>query len=281
MFKEAPQPAEQDNENNNSVGDINERDESPQRTSKKVVQEYHISGEEEYGKYKKVADFLDGIYEDKMEDYDEYDEEGDMSEYDGQISLPETPELINNDNHIFISADDTLFEVDIAIPEDVEGIMFYRYDEYNSLIGSGYLEINHPFTNPLIVPHIAGTNANYVLKSINGAGHESENGVNIEVEIETPSISGLNIECGEWGCLSGGETYPITFDVTDATNCSTSVELVSGLGTTGSVSNVTIDENSGYLEYTTGSSAYDVVRITVEATGPSGNYSDFIDITLE
>jgi len=281
MFKEAPQPAEQDDKNNDSVGDIGESSESSIRTSKRVVQEYRRYGEEEYDKYKKVANFLDGIYENETEDHDEYDEEDDMSEYDGQIHPPEAPELINNDDHIFVSADDTLFEVDITIPEDAEGIMFYRYDEYNNLISSGYLEINNSFTNPLIVPHIAGTNASYVLKSINGDGHESEDGVNIEVEIEAPSINGLSVECGEWGCLSAGEIYPVTFDVTDATNGSASVELISGLGTAGSVSNVTIDGDAGYLEYTSGSTAGDVIRITVEATGPGGNSSNSIDITLE
>jgi len=98
-----------------------------------------------------------------------------------------------------------------------------------------------------------------------------------------PTISNLQIDCSSTGgwCASGGLDYPVTFSTSNATTCSASAEVIVGSGTSGSASDCTIVGNSGFFTYTTGSNAGNVIRITTEVTGPGGNDSAYIDVTLE
>jgi hypothetical protein len=98
-----------------------------------------------------------------------------------------------------------------------------------------------------------------------------------------PTISDLEIDCSDTFdmCLSDGNSYPVTFSVTDATSCTANAVVTSGSGTPGSTSDCIINENSGSLTYTSGSDGGDIIRITVEISSAGGTDSDYIDITLQ
>ena len=190
---------------------------------------------------------------------------------------PEDPAV--NPDQVQVAPNDNEFEVSVSVNADVEEVNVYNSEGElvnNTVITQGSTDFQ------LTVDHEPGVETDYTFTTVDVNGNESPGTVvPVEVVYEAPVISGLDITCGEWGCLSAGEVYPVTFNVTDATNGSASVELISGLGTAGSVDNFTLEDGVGRFEYTTGSTADDVVRITVEATGPGGNSSNSIDITLE
>jgi hypothetical protein len=98
-----------------------------------------------------------------------------------------------------------------------------------------------------------------------------------------PTISGLAIDCSSAGgdCQAGGTTYSVSFSVTNATSCTAATARVSGGGSSGSVTSCVISGNSGAFSYTTGSTGSDVIRITVNATGPGGSAAPtYIDVPL-
>ena len=143
----------------------------------------------------------------------------------------------------------------------------------------------------IVIPHDAGISADYIITSENSAG-ESDDSADVAVDIEEnieeepevpPEISDLNIDCSSTGgfCASGGLDYPVIFTVTDATSCIANVQVISGSGTSGSTSSVALVDTSGSFTYTTGSTASNVIRITISAIGPDGTSNDYIDITLE
>jgi hypothetical protein len=107
--------------------------------------------------------------------------------------------------------------------------------------------------------------------------------VAIEVAEAPPEISNLQIDFSEtWNmCLSGGSSYPIIFNVENATSGVATVEVISGSGSPGSTSEVIIDENTGTFNYISGSDGGDTIRITVECEGPGGKTQQHIDITLQ
>ena len=92
---------------------------------------------------------------------------------------------------------------------------------------------------------------------------------------------GLGIDCGDEPCWAGGTTYPVRFNVSNTTNCAAHVEMVSGSGTPGSVSEVTIDNGLGYFDYTTGSTAYNTVKLIIECENSGKMASAHINVTLE
>jgi hypothetical protein len=101
--------------------------------------------------------------------------------------------------------------------------------------------------------------------------------------IPIPTITGLAIDCSRDGvCLSYGLTYPVAFSATNATTCTASVKRVTGSGTTGSVSPCVISGGAGSFTYTTGSTALDIIEISVIVSGPGGFATPAsINVTLE
>ena len=99
-----------------------------------------------------------------------------------------------------------------------------------------------------------------------------------------PVITVLEIDCSggivPGYCMSGGETYSVTFTVTDANSCTADATLESGLGTPGSVSIVDLVGDTGTFQYTTGSYNGDQILITVDCSGDGGNTSTYIIETL-
>ncbi|MBN1258592.1 hypothetical protein JXA05_02445, partial [Candidatus Peregrinibacteria bacterium] len=128
-------------------------------------------------------------------------------------------------------------------------------------------------------------NGTYEIRAVDTADNESSNGPNdsFDVEYKEPEISELEIDCSrdEGFCVSGGNDYPVNFSVTNAISCTATVEKISGTGTPGSVSSVTLNGTSGSFTYTTGSTAFDVIRITVECIGAKETKSSYIDKTLD
>ncbi len=97
-----------------------------------------------------------------------------------------------------------------------------------------------------------------------------------------PMVTNVDVDCNTGGvCGAGGLTYPVTFTVANATECTASVQVISGLGTPGSVSAVTLNGTQGSFDYTTGSDTTNVIRITVNCTGPGGNGSGYTEVTLD
>ena len=95
-----------------------------------------------------------------------------------------------------------------------------------------------------------------------------------------PVIAGLEIDCTTTTvCASGGEIYPVTFTVTDATSCSADATFISGGGTIGNiippVTTTGFDYDTG-----TGSGEGDIIQITVNCTGAGGTAAELIDIEL-
>jgi len=89
--------------------------------------------------------------------------------------------------------------------------------------------------------------------------------------IPNPTASNLAVDCSTTGndCGSQGLIYPATFSYTNVTSCAASVSVVSGSGTSGSVSTVALSGGVGSFNYTTGSDAGDEVEIVVVCTNDS------------
>ena len=102
--------------------------------------------------------------------------------------------------------------------------------------------------------------------------------------IPAPEITGLGIHCSSTGgyCLSNWPTpYSANFNVENATDCVANAIVVSGNGSPGNTSAVTVNGNVGSLNYTSGSDSGDLIRVSVTCNGPGGSGSDSTDITLE
>ena len=94
---------------------------------------------------------------------------------------------------------------------------------------------------------------------------------NCEV-IPPPVISNLAIDCSStWDmCGCQGLDYPVTFDVTDATDCTVTPSVFSGLGTPGTNTPVTINGIHASSTHTTGSDAGDIIELEANCNGPAG-----------
>lgn len=103
-----------------------------------------------------------------------------------------------------------------------------------------------------------------------------------------PTISDLDIDCsadGGWcySSPSGLKTYPVSFNSTNATSWSATVEKTSGgAGTAGTLNPTsgTITGNPTVFDYTTGNTAMTDIRITVTVTGPGGSAVATKDFTI-
>ena len=135
----------------------------------------------------KIYKFLENLG--SLGDYDEvgeHDEEDDMSEYDGQLDETfsealEAPEVDND--YILVSETDESFMVDVTVPEDAHAIHVYRYDQNNDLVIVSSYNTDGETELELNIPHEAGTDADYFLRSVDENGYESQNGVGVSVEV--------------------------------------------------------------------------------------------------
>ncbi|MBU1938406.1 hypothetical protein KKA04_01620, partial [Patescibacteria group bacterium] len=102
--------------------------------------------------------------------------------------------------------------------------------------------------------------------------------VNVNVPPK-PEISNLAIDCNTGGaCVANWPTpYPVTFTVSDALNCTADAQVFSGPGTPGSVSGVSLNGQNGSFTWSTGSTAGDTIRLTVDCVGNGGENSTYVD----
>jgi hypothetical protein len=99
-----------------------------------------------------------------------------------------------------------------------------------------------------------------------------------------PTISGLAINCSG-GSLPGwcalGDTYPVSWNFTNATSFTTSLVKISGCTPTNGILSPTgggLSGNSHTTNYTLGNCGPSTVRITVTVTGLGGQVSASIDV---
>ena len=95
---------------------------------------------------------------------------------------------------------------------------------------------------------------------------------NCEAIPPAPVITGLGIDCSStWDmCGAGGLDYPVSFNVTNATNCTVTPHLISGGGPPGANGPVTINGNSASSTHTTGPYTLDVIELEANCDGPGG-----------
>jgi len=96
-----------------------------------------------------------------------------------------------------------------------------------------------------------------------------------------PEISGLGIDCSSTGgyCTTL-ETYPVSWNFEYATSFDTSLELISGSTTLGTLAPASgaLTGTSKTINYTLGNSGPATVRLNVTTHGPGGDTSQYIDI---
>ncbi|MBU0706223.1 hypothetical protein KJ807_03340 [Patescibacteria group bacterium] len=98
----------------------------------------------------------------------------------------------------------------------------------------------------------------------------------VQVQINVPpkpEISNLAIDCSgppaPGACVAGGFVYPVGFNTINANGCIATPESL-GIGTPGSTSVVDLIGTNGSFDYTTGSQAGDIIKITVDCNGNGG-----------
>ena len=176
----------------------------------------------------KIYKFLENLG--SLGDYDEggeHDEEDDMSEYDGQLDETfsealEAPEVDND--YILVSETDESFMVDVTVPEDAHAIHVYKYDQNNDLVIVSSYNTDGETELELNIPHEAGTDADYFLRSVDENGYESQNGVGVSVEVnEVPVISNFEVNPNPVNMYNQSI---ISFDISDANGQDIDWEIV-------------------------------------------------------
>ena len=116
--------------------------------------------------------------------------------------------------------------------------------------------------------------------SISGLNEDKTNDTKTDILTlpEFPGIDNLAIDCNGL-CYSSTPSYPGTFSVSDALNCTGSIILLPGsVGAIGSLSTITLNGTDGSFTWHTGSTPGDETRITINCTGSGGSDEEHIDI---
>ena len=206
------------------------------------------------------------------------------------ITAPPAPVLADTSN-VMLDLDDTVANKHVSFSADTAKLRVYftpagggpRVLSQTFTVGGGITEMD---LNIDVSPDQGyDANGTYDIVAVDAAGNESANGASdsFEVGYKAPAVGTPTINCESTGgyCVAGGATYPVTFTGINAISCTASAQRISGMGTPGTTSSVTLNGNTGSFNYTTGSWTGDIIRITVQCTGPGGNKSEYIDITLE
>ena len=123
----------------------------------------------------------------------------------------------------------------------------------------------NPYMNPTASATTFGLNQPTGL-----VNDESNDMVNLP---EFPVISNLAIDCSSTGgfCGSGGLQYPVTFNVTDANNCTVTPSIINGSGPPGTNGPVVINVTDASSMHTTGPWAGDTIQLKTDCNGPGGS----------
>jgi len=174
----------------------------------------------------------------------------------------------------------TEFTVNLTVSADTEKVYIYKDGAfYDEVLTGGQTMFAVPVT------HAAGTTATYGFAPLDQFENEGSK-TDVEVQMApAPTISNLAIDCSSTGiCLGGGFVYPLSFDVSNATSYSTTVELLSGVGTTAGSLDVPSGAISGNgtvnLNYTSGNGGSDTIRITITTDGPGGQKAEILEFNL-
>ena len=93
---------------------------------------------------------------------------------------------------------------------------------------------------------------------------------------DKPGIDNYVVDCSSTSgnCISDWPNpYPVNFTVSDAMNCTPSVQVVIGSGTPGTVQDMQLNGQDGSFTWLTGSTSGATIRVGIACTGPGGNDS--------
>lgn len=175
----------------------------------------------------------------------------------------------DQDDHVVLDLNGTTDEGDASVLDKL-GISATGLTLEPVINEPGKYRSTAPFLGAVIPLSVSGLNEGLT-------DDTTEESVNVP---EKPDITNLAIDCSSTGgfCISNWPTpYPVTFTVSDALNCTANTQVFSGVGTPGSVSLVGLNGEAGSFTWSTGSTAGDTIRLTVDCTGDGGSDSDSVD----